>query len=137
MATLRALGGTAPYTFTLAKGTLPAGLALSPSGQITGTLETAGSDKITINVADSSSPALIASRTFTVRIAKAETTTTLKLSATKVGYGHEQTELISVTVAPQYSGQAPAGKVTINASETNHLHYDPVLKPPRHCSSAS
>jgi len=30
-------GGVAPYTFTLASGALPAGLALSPAGAITGT----------------------------------------------------------------------------------------------------
>ncbi len=47
---------------------------------------------------------------------KAASTTVLKLSATKVTYGHEQVEHVSVTVSPQYSGITPTGRVTIEAS---------------------
>jgi hypothetical protein len=116
--TLAALGGTSPYTFTISKGSLPAGLTLSTSGQITGTPATAGTTKTTIEVTDSSAPALTATRTFTFRITKATTSTALKLSASKVTYGHEQTERLSVTVTPQHPGQAPAGKVTIKTAST-------------------
>jgi hypothetical protein len=44
--------------------------------------------------------------------------TILKLSATKVAYGHEQVEHLSVTVSPQDSRTTPTGKVTIKASTT-------------------
>jgi hypothetical protein len=52
-ATLSAMGGTAPYTWTLKSGTLPAGLALSSGGAISGTPTTAGAATITVQVADS------------------------------------------------------------------------------------
>ena len=58
-ATLTASGGVAPYTFTLAGGTtLPAGLTLSSTGAITGTPTKAGSTIFSVDVTDSSTPAL-------------------------------------------------------------------------------
>ncbi len=50
------------------------------------------------------------------RVVKATSKTALKLSATKVVYGHEQVERLSVTVSPQYSGSTPSGRVTIRES---------------------
>jgi hypothetical protein len=50
-------------------------------------------------------------------VTKAGTRTSLKLSAGKVTYGHEQSEKLSVTVSPKYAGP-PAGKVTIKAGRT-------------------
>ncbi|MGO9180446.1 MAG: Ig-like domain repeat protein [Candidatus Limnocylindrales bacterium] len=47
---------------------------------------------------------------------KATSKTTLKLSAKKVTYGHEQTEHLSVTVSPQFAGSMPTGTVTVKAS---------------------
>jgi hypothetical protein len=54
----------------------------------------------------------------TITIGMATTKVTLNLSATKVTYGDEQTELVSVTVLPQRSGMAPSGTVTIKTSAT-------------------
>ena len=45
-----ASGGTAPYTFT--SNTLPAGLTISVSGQITGTPSTAGTGQFTVHASD-------------------------------------------------------------------------------------
>jgi hypothetical protein len=42
--------------------------------------------------------------------------TVLALSATKVTYGDEQVEQLSVTVSPQSSGSMPTGTVTVNES---------------------
>src|SRR5262249_19247747 len=48
-ATLAASGGTPPYTWALASGTLPAGLTLTPStGAITGTATAAGTANFTV-----------------------------------------------------------------------------------------
>ncbi len=48
-------GGTAPYTFAVAAGTLPAGLSLNPStGVLSGTPPTAGTHTFTVRVTDSS-----------------------------------------------------------------------------------
>jgi hypothetical protein len=54
----------------------------------------------------------------TITVAKATARTALKLSATKVTYGDEQVEHLSVTVSPQHPGTTPTGTVTIKASAT-------------------
>ena len=54
-ANLVAADGTAPYSWSLQSGALPAGLALSSSGQISGTPTTTGTDTFTVQVIDSSS----------------------------------------------------------------------------------
>ncbi|HXZ83656.1 MAG TPA: Ig-like domain-containing protein [Acidimicrobiales bacterium] len=52
----------------------------------------------------------------TFSVGQAATKTALKLSATKVTYGHEQTERLSVTVSPQYPGTTPTRTVTVKTS---------------------
>jgi len=49
---LQAVGGNPPYTWTLAEGSLPAGLELSPAGLITGVPTIAETRSFTIQVAD-------------------------------------------------------------------------------------
>lgn len=51
-ATINAVGGTPPYRFAVANGTLPAGLALSLEGRITGTPLLAGEYGFTVTVTD-------------------------------------------------------------------------------------
>jgi len=51
--TLTATGGSGGYTWTDPSRTLPAGLALSPTGTVTGTLTTAGSATVRLTVTDS------------------------------------------------------------------------------------
>ena len=53
-----------------------------------------------------------------ITVGKAITTVTLRMSATKVTYGDEQVEQVSVTVSRRYSGSMPSGTVTIKASAT-------------------
>lgn len=50
--TFTGIGGTAPYTFALASGSLPGGLTLSSSGTISGTPTTAASFTFTVTVTD-------------------------------------------------------------------------------------
>jgi hypothetical protein len=50
--TLDASGGVAPLTFTLASGTLPAGLTLSPGGTVSGTPTAAVDTSFIVNVTD-------------------------------------------------------------------------------------
>lgn len=65
-----ASGGTAPYTFAVAAGTLPAGLSLNPStGVLGGTPSAPGSHTFTVRVSDSSTGAgapYTATRVFTL-----------------------------------------------------------------------
>jgi hypothetical protein len=66
-ATLAAVGGTAPYTWSLASGSLPPGLALSPSGMISGTPTVSGSFSFTVEVTDSVSGTT--TQAFTIAVA--------------------------------------------------------------------
>jgi hypothetical protein len=50
--TLTAIGGTAPYTWSITGGTLPPGLALGASGALSGTPSTAGTWSFTAQVGD-------------------------------------------------------------------------------------
>jgi len=51
-----AVGGTAPYTYSLASGSLPAGTVLKSDGTVEGTATTPGPFNYTIKVTDSSVP---------------------------------------------------------------------------------
>jgi hypothetical protein len=67
--TLQAISGTAPYTWSVSAGALPAGLALSPSGVISGPPTTAGTASFTVTALDATKPtATPATRTLTLKI---------------------------------------------------------------------
>jgi len=69
--TLSATGGTAPYTWAVATGALPAGMNLSAAGVISGTPTTAGTASFTVRVTDSASPAVTATQALSLGIAAA------------------------------------------------------------------
>jgi hypothetical protein len=67
--TLAASGGTAPYTWSIQSGTLPAGLTLNPaSGNITGTPSSAGDFSFSIKLTDSFSTPQIIGKILTLKI---------------------------------------------------------------------
>ena len=68
LTSLAASGGTTPYTWSLSSGSLPAGLILVSSGQISGTPTTAGTSSFTVTVTDSSSPAQSATANLSLTI---------------------------------------------------------------------
>lgn len=55
-------GGTYPYTWTLASGSLPPGLALAQAGNIVGTPTQLGSSNFVLQVTDSGSPPYVLTR---------------------------------------------------------------------------
>lgn len=61
-----ATGGSAPYTWAIASGALPVGLAISASGLVTGTPSAAGSSTVTLRVTDNLSSTVTRSYTITV-----------------------------------------------------------------------
>jgi hypothetical protein len=75
LANLAATGGTAPYVWSLVKGSsLPAGLALTSVGSISGTVassQTVGNYSFSVRVSDSSSPVKMAKAALVLPIATA------------------------------------------------------------------
>jgi hypothetical protein len=70
-ATVVALGGTLPYTWGIAKGNLPDGLAIdTESGVISGTPTKKGNYNFTIQVSDNSTPVGTATQRLSIRIAE-------------------------------------------------------------------
>ena len=54
---LQASGGTAPYSWSIASGTLPAGLTFTSDGRIAGKAVTSGTASITVRATDSGTAA--------------------------------------------------------------------------------
>ena len=61
-------GGTAPYTWTVTTGNLPAGLTLSTGGVISGTPSAAGTSNFTVQVADAEATPKTATAPLTLAI---------------------------------------------------------------------
>ncbi len=79
---LAASGGQAPYTWSLASGTLPAGLALTPAGILSGTPTASGSFSFQIQVADNTRTTATANFTLVVRLPAAPVLTITGLPET-------------------------------------------------------
>ncbi len=87
--TLAAGGGTPPYAWSLASGSLPSGLNLAATGAISGIPDSTGTFDFTVQVKDSASPPASASGTLTITIVPAAlsiTTTTLPSLRTGTNY---------------------------------------------------
>ncbi|MEB1349326.1 putative Ig domain-containing protein [Xanthomonas campestris pv. campestris] len=85
---LTATGGVAPYTYSVASGTLPAGLTLASNGVLSGTPTAEGSTSFTIAVADAGNATATQAYTFTVStaapVAVADTAATMSDAAVTV-----------------------------------------------------
>src|SRR5262245_31559212 len=64
--TLSATGGTPPYSWSLASGSLPSGLSLSSSGTISGTPTQSGTFNFTVQARDSIGRLPAANKAFAV-----------------------------------------------------------------------
>lgn len=79
-------GGTAPYTFAISSGQLPAGLVLgASSGTVSGTPSTSGTYNFGLNVTDSKSAA--GSQTFTLTVSPSVVVTVTPATATVASGG--------------------------------------------------
>ncbi|MFL6172274.1 MAG: putative Ig domain-containing protein [Marmoricola sp.] len=74
-ANLTASGGTAPYHWSMTSGTLPAGLSMSPSGQISGTPTSTGYWSFTVKATDSAPKTANDSRSFPLHVVDVAVTT--------------------------------------------------------------
>lgn len=110
-------GGVAPYTCSLASGTVPAGLTLNGC-TLTGTPATAGAYTLGIKALDSSVAAITTTGTITVTVKAAQVTLALASpSAATVGVAYSGTIGVSGGTGPYTcklaSGTVPAG-LTLN-----------------------
>src|ERR1019366_2289352 len=109
---LGASGGSPPYSWSVASGSLPAGLSLAAGGTISGTPGTAGSSSFTLRVTDSASVSVTAALSLAIN-APALGITTSTLPAGTVGVAYSQA-LGASGGSPPYSwsvasGSLPAG----------------------------
>jgi len=110
--TLTATGGTTPYSWTIASGTLPAGLTLSASGVISGTPPTVGGPtSVTFKVTDANS--LTATQSLSITIITPLSITTNSLPSWTVSVAYSQTLAVTGGTAPYTwtitSGTLPSG----------------------------
>src|SRR5204863_4776735 len=109
--TLTATGGTGPYSWSLASGSLPQGLNLSSSGVLSGTPSAEGSFNFTIRATDSSTPSQGSSKAFSLTvIAPVSITTGSTLAFGVVGTAYSQA-LIATGGAGPYSWSLASGSL--------------------------
>lgn len=116
---LSASGGTAPYTFTVTAGALPAGLTLSPAGVLSGTPTATGSFNFTASATDSGNPTT-GSRAYALVVAGANVilpATTLPAGTAGQAYSSAITPAAGGIAPYTYAvtaGALPAG-ITLNS----------------------
>jgi hypothetical protein len=112
-ATLQALGGTPPYTWSLASGSgpLPSGLQLSSTGQLSGIPSAVGSSTFTVQVTDSAPAPGTAPRAITLTVAPGPSGTALSISPSPSS-AYEPV-ILTAAVSPASAGMpTPTGEVT-------------------------
>jgi hypothetical protein len=103
-ATFAASGGTSPYTWGIASGSLPAGLSLNSStGAVSGTPSQQGTSNFSVKVSDSAQQA--AEATFSIVVSSGTNSTSLVISTTSLPAGQVSIPY-SATIAA-INGTAP------------------------------
>ena len=116
---LQSTGGTAPITWTVVSGSLPAGLTLSSAGVISGTPSATGTFAFTLQVADSTSPVPQKfTQSFTIAVTPRPTTAIVSLSPASIAATATSAATVTVTDANTSVGtpSVPTGAVTVSGS---------------------
>jgi hypothetical protein len=119
--TLQATGGVAPLNWSLASGSLPAGMALNSAGLIFGTPTTGGTSTFTVRVTDSSTApggGLSTQQTFSLTVVGVLSIPTATFPNGNVGIAYSVSLPFSGGLPPLawsiYSGSLPSGLVLQN-----------------------
>jgi hypothetical protein len=112
--TASATGGTAPYTFAVSAGTLPAGLSLNTStGAITGTPTTSNGAGVSITIRATDTYGCQGTRPYTLKICPVITVNPASLANGTVGTAYSQTASATGGATPYVfavsSGTLPTG----------------------------
>lgn len=123
---LTASGGTAPYTWQVASGGLPAGLSLAGSGAIGGTPTNSGTFTFQVSVTDSSSPTPesgAAALSITIALGMPAEVQSSNWSGYAVGNGPYTSASGTFTVPSLYSGQTGSAlSVWVGIDGLNNSH---------------
>jgi hypothetical protein len=118
-ATIAATGGAQPYAFSITSGILPAGLALSTGGIISGTPTTLGTSPFTVTVTDASHPQMTAHANLSITVDAALAITTTTLPPATIGRAYSATITATGGVPPYtfsiLTGSLPNG-LTLSAA---------------------
>ena len=116
--TLATSGATGSTTFTLASGSLPAGLNLSATGIVSGTPSATGTAAFTAKVTDANGCTATAPLTITISPAPTSfcsfTVTPIVGACTTVASGTAVSSVFSSTVTVQFVPNTPAGSLQIS-----------------------
>jgi large repetitive protein len=105
---LAASGGTTPYNWTIASGSLPAGLSLGGAGSITGTPTTAGNSSFTVRATDAGNQT--ADKPFTIAVVNPVSITTSQLVNATAGTAYSAS-LAASGGTPPYTFTVSAGSL--------------------------
>ena len=116
LTTLQGAGGVQPLKWSLAGGTLPAGLALNSAGLISGTPTAGGTSTFTVKLTDSSGAAsggMSVQQTFSLTVVAVLSVPTTTLPEGTIGVAYNGTLPVSGGMFPYnwtlYSGSLPTG----------------------------
>ena len=110
---LQAQGGAPPYTWKLASGNLPPGLALSSAGHLAGNATTPGTYNFEVSVTDTLGAT--ATRAYSLTVDKAAATVTLDVNPDPAVFGLP----VTATITVRGLAKAPTGTVEIWMAGTN------------------
>src|SRR3984957_19531357 len=115
--TLTESGGTSPFTWSVSSGSLPAGISLSPSGNLSGTPTATGTSSFTVKVTDASGQS--ATQATSISISAGVSTTFAAPPAAAVNSAYSDTLTATGGTTPYTwsvnAGTLPAG-ITLSAA---------------------
>ncbi|MFP2959598.1 putative Ig domain-containing protein [Myxococcus sp. 1LA] len=122
-ARLEASGGTAPYTWTLAEGTLPSGVRLDAPGHISGVPANSGTFSVTFNVQDATGLSRQRVLSLSAFTAPSLSGGTLPTAALGAAYS---TEILAVGGRPPLTFRVSSGSLPAGLQlEANHVRGTP------------